>query len=111
MNPITQSDTMRFFALGWSGDRIKPESVIGMARIRNHDGSSLLVTYNGMGNRLSEVDSRGATSYDYDARNRLVRRADPDGQTLDYVYTVTNRLASVTTSGGRTTSHSYDALV
>ncbi len=35
MNPITQSDTMRFFALGWSGDRIKPESVIGMARIRN----------------------------------------------------------------------------
>ncbi len=75
-----------------------------------HDGSSLLVTYNGMGNRLSEVDSRGATSYDYDARNRLVRRADPDGQTLDYVYTVTNRLASVTTSGGRTTSHSYDAL-
>lgn len=34
MNPITQSDTMRFFALGWSGDRIKPESVIGMARIR-----------------------------------------------------------------------------
>jgi len=75
-----------------------------------HDGSSLLVTYNGMGERLSVVDSRGATNYDYDTRNRLVRRSDPDGLTLDYAYTVINRLASVTTSGGRTTSHSYDAL-
>ena len=75
-----------------------------------HDGSSLLVTYNGMGERLSVVDSRGATSYDYDTRNRLVRRADPDGLTLDYAYTVINRLANVTTSGGRITSHSYDAL-
>ncbi|RDH83493.1 MAG: hypothetical protein DIZ77_16230, partial [endosymbiont of Seepiophila jonesi] len=75
-----------------------------------HDGSSLLVTYNGMGERLSVVDSRGATGFDYDTRNRLVRRADPDGLTLDYAYTVINRLASVTTSGGRTTSHSYDAL-
>ncbi|RLJ15763.1 hypothetical protein DJ030_18000 [bacterium endosymbiont of Escarpia laminata] len=75
-----------------------------------HDGSSLSVTYNGMGKRLSVVDSRGVTNYEYDNRNRLVRRVDPDGLTLDYAYTVINRLASVATSGGRTTSHSYDAL-
>jgi len=25
--------------MGWSGDRIKPESVTGMARIRNHCGN------------------------------------------------------------------------
>ncbi|RLJ19256.1 hypothetical protein DJ030_09500 [bacterium endosymbiont of Escarpia laminata] len=34
LNPITQSDTIRPFALGWLSDRIKPESVIGMTRIR-----------------------------------------------------------------------------
>jgi hypothetical protein len=39
VNPITQSDNIKSFALGWSSDRIKPESMIGMTRIPSKNAS------------------------------------------------------------------------
>lgn len=42
-----------------------------LTRIDLADGSNLLYTYDVLGNRISMTDSRGATTYSYDPRNRL----------------------------------------
>ena len=71
-------------------------------------------TYTANGQRETVVDARGTTSYEYDVRDRLVSRTDPDGATIAYTYDAAgNRLAVTTEIPGidpRTTSYTFDAL-
>jgi RHS repeat-associated protein len=55
------------------------------------------------------TDSRGRTTYEYDARDRLVRQTDPDGSTLAYTYDDAGNRTSLATPAG-VTAYTYDAL-
>ncbi|HVU83752.1 MAG TPA: RHS repeat-associated core domain-containing protein, partial [Puia sp.] len=68
-------------------------------------------TYDGFLRRHSMNDVSGTTSYNYDERNRLIRKTAPQG-VLDYTYDPHGNLAS-TTSGntnGAAVTYQYDAL-
>ncbi len=74
-------------------------------------------TYDKAGNLLTVTDAlSNVTSYEYDARNRLVEitQADPDGEgaltspVTTYVYNDANQLVSVTDPLGHATSYAFD---
>jgi len=54
------------------------------------------------------TDATGATSYSYDADNRVTRIAQPNG-TVDYSYDRAGHRTSVTAPGGKTATYAYDA--
>jgi RHS repeat-associated protein len=70
---------------------------------------SFAYTYDKNGNRISQADPTGTTSFAYDALNRLVNAAYPAGYgTWSWTYDpVGNRLSQNAPSG--TTNYSYDA--
>jgi len=66
-------------------------------------------TYDGVGNRLSEVSAAGTTAYTYDALYRLIGVSYPDGERVTYAYDpMGNRTAMTSTVSGSTT-YAYDA--
>ena len=72
-------------------------------------------TYTPTGNRQTVADSRGTTTYAYDARERLVSRIDPagsvnlaSGKTIEYGYDDAGNVTEVRTAAGTTVS-GYDA--
>jgi RHS repeat-associated protein len=96
-------------------------------------GATLITyNYNNVGRRTSMVDASGTTSYNYDARDRILNKTTPaagsliytydaagnmltlkssnvGGASMTYTYDFLNRLASVTDASG-TTNYSYDAV-
>ena len=93
------------------------------------NGFSEILSYTESGQRKTVSDARGITSYDYDSRNRLNSRTDPDGSVINYGYdetgnrstistpfgTITytfnelNRIQTITDRNNKVTNHSYDA--
>ncbi len=77
------------------------------------DDTSVEFTYTPTGRRETVTDARGTTSYEYDARDRLLSRTDYDGtaesRTIGYTYDDAGNRTSVTVPSG-TTGYTYDAL-
>jgi RHS repeat-associated protein len=67
-------------------------------------------TYTATGQRESMTDTSGITSYTYDARDRLTKKATPEG-TLAYSYDLDGNLKSIRSSNpnGTSVDYSYDA--
>ncbi|MCP4548086.1 MAG: RHS repeat-associated core domain-containing protein, partial [bacterium] len=96
----------------------------------NNSGYSF--AYTATGRRSSMSDSRGTTTFTYDARDRLVKKIEPGGHiltytydresnrtslcltvdnqtfTTTYTYDASNRLSTVTDAQGKTTTFAYD---
>jgi len=66
-------------------------------------------TYTPTGQVATAANTGGVTQYDYDARDRLVRRVEPDGREIAYVYDAAGRRVEVRTARG-TVRTGYDAL-
>jgi len=66
-------------------------------------------TYNSVGNRLTQTDPSGVTSYTYDALHRLTRVGYPGGRAVSYVYDPCGNRESMTDTTGGTTAYTYDA--
>lgn len=68
-------------------------------------------TYTSTGQRESMTDPSGRTDYTYDLRDRLVRKATPEG-TLSYLYDDAGNLKSMKSSNadGTSVTYSYDKL-
>jgi YD repeat-containing protein len=62
------------------------------------------MTYAPIGKMASVTDSRGTTTYSYDARQRLTEQLDPGNKFLRYGYDAANNRTSITASSGTTTS-------
>ena len=74
-----------------------------------YDGQTMSVTVNGKGEKIQEVDARGAvTSYTYDDRGNLLRETDGKGNTESYEYDENNNPVTYTDKNGQTTSLVYD---
>jgi len=56
-------------------------------------------TYDANGNLTSETGPTGATNYSWDSRNRLIRIAKSDGQTIDFQYDLAGNLIQQTDTG------------
>lgn len=67
-------------------------------------------TYTATGKRHTMTDGSGATTYNYDNRDRLISKATPQG-TLSYTYDGANNVLSITSSNtnGASLSYSYDS--
>jgi len=60
------------------------------------------MTYASIGKMASVTDSRGTTTYSYDARQRLIEQKEADGKFLRYGYdAASNRTLLATPSGTR----------
>lgn len=122
VNPLGETTTWEYNARGlvskvtWPNDTWAELRYDALGRItelthRKADGSALAhytYTYDPVGNRLTTTeDGYGTTTYTYDALNRLVRAAGPEG-TIVYAYdAVGNRTAMTDTTG--VTTYTYDA--
>ena len=67
--------------------------------------------YNELGLRTNMVDASGVTTFEYDNRNRLVRKATPEG-TLTYAYNANGQVTNITSlnANGVVLNYAYDAL-
>jgi RHS repeat-associated protein len=59
-------------------------------------------SYDANGNMTSKTDASGTTTYAYDYENRLVRVAEPDGDTWEYTYDALGNRVAVTHNGVET---------
>jgi RHS repeat-associated protein len=69
---------------------------------------SVAYTYNADGKRTSMTDGTGATSYSYDALQRLVSSTDGAGSVTVYSYDGDGHLTSIIYPNNRTVSYTYD---
>jgi RHS repeat-associated protein len=67
--------------------------------------------YTPTGKRASMLDASGTTTYSYDNRDRLIRKATPQG-TLTYTYDAANNVRTLASSNtnGASMTYTYDAL-
>ncbi|WP_026103152.1 RHS repeat-associated core domain-containing protein [Pseudanabaena sp. PCC 6802] len=115
--PMGQRATMTYDAVGnlasmtdFNGKTISYEydAMNRMAAKRFADNSfDVEYTYTPTGEVKSVKDSRGFTVYEYDARQRLKQRSDPDEQFVRYEYDAANQRTAVTTAAG-TTAYTFD---
>ena len=74
------------------------------------DGTHAIATsYDANGNATSRTDASGATSWFYDAANRLRTKTLPGGAVLGYAYDPAGNMISSTDAGG-TTAYGYDKV-
>ncbi|MCD2175033.1 hypothetical protein LQK84_18870 [Rhizobium sp. C4] len=72
------------------------------------DGTSETYSYDRL-DLASYTDRLGrTTTYQYDANRRLVKTTDPSGHVIQYGYTPTNAMSSLTDAKGNVTSWTYD---
>ena len=74
-----------------------------------HVQETQTTTYDNVGNILTQTDGSGATTYTYDALNRMETRTDPLGHVTAYGYDLVGNLTSVKLPSGQITTYSYDA--
>ncbi|MCX5955720.1 MAG: putative Ig domain-containing protein [Cyanobacteria bacterium] len=65
--------------------------------------------YTATGQLVSVIDNRGTTTYQYDERDRLLGRSEPDGRAITYTYDAAGNILSLNVPSGRT-HYGYDAL-
>ena len=74
------------------------------------DGTHAIATgYDANGNAISRTDASGATSWVYDAANRLKTKTLPGGAVLGYAYDPAGNMIS-STDAGATTAYGYDKV-
>jgi RHS repeat-associated protein len=73
-----------------------------------HDADASF-TYTASGQRTSASDGQGTTSWDHDARDRIVRKTDAAGRTIEYSYDAAGNLVSRVTAN-QSLVYTYDAL-
>ncbi len=73
-------------------------------------GSTVNYSYDDNGRLLSTVDSRGTTSFTYDASDRLIRVNYPGGKYVAYSYDGAGRKSSMTTQDGFNVMYQYNSL-
>lgn len=66
------------------------------------------IAYSASGQRARVTDGNGAATYDYDVRDRLLRRTDTEGRAVEYRY---DRVGNVTsrTSAGESLRYTHDS--
>ncbi len=82
-------------------------------RTRGNNGQSVTTAYDSNGNATSVTDSAGrTTSYQYDARDRVVRVTGPgpSSAVTQYNYDAQGQLQSVVDPRGLTTSYTYNGF-
>ena len=73
------------------------------------DGADAIsYTYDYFGNRVGMSDATGASTYTYDALNRLLEIKKNDAVQLVYTYDAVGNILSVTDGSGNTTTYTYD---
>ncbi len=72
------------------------------------DTTTITNTFDGVGNRLTMVDSTGTTTYTFDALNRVLTATNPASQTITYEYNEVGNIASITYPGNLTVDYTYD---
>lgn len=65
--------------------------------------------YTATGQLASVIDNRGTTTYQYDERDRLLGRTEPDGRAITYTYDAAGNILSLNVPSG-STSYGYDVL-
>ena len=88
-----------------NGDRtqITYDDLRRPVRIQRPDGTEVAYAYADAGTVPTSItDARGTTTQVLDERGRVTARTEPDGRTISYEYDGHDRLAAVTTPGGRT---------
>ncbi|MNS00683.1 tRNA3(Ser)-specific nuclease WapA precursor [compost metagenome] len=67
--------------------------------------------YDSMGNLLSARNKNGQQQFEYDARNRVLKKNEVEsGRTLRYTYDEVDNLSSLTDAEGKVTRYRYDKL-
>lgn len=74
------------------------------------DPCAVSFSYDQLDNLVQMQDELGATSYIYDAANRLTSVTDPHGFVVSYAYDEAGNLTEITYPGDKTVSYTYDAL-
>lgn len=64
-------------------------------------------TYDKEGKRVTSVDSRGVTTYEYDVLGRLTKVTEPDGKWISYEYDGNNNRTKMTTHSDGTPSFNH----
>jgi RHS repeat-associated protein len=77
--------------------------------IRDKNGNTVTLTYNGSGNLIQITDTVGRNLvFAYDASNRITQITDPIGRTVSLQYDANNNLVQATDSAGGITTFAYD---
>ncbi|MFH1062342.1 MAG: RHS repeat-associated core domain-containing protein [Candidatus Omnitrophota bacterium] len=83
------------------------------------DGTDITYDYNAMGKLIAEHKPNGTWTYEYDARNRLIKKIDPLNNATVFIYDgapgcgscgSTEQVSTVTDALGNITSFEYDPL-
>ena len=70
-------------------------------------GLAVSTTYTPTGLPATQTDARGVTRYEYDARDRLVSRTEPDGRAVRYEYDAAGSVVGLTSPAGEV-RYEYD---
>ena len=91
----------------WSTRLSRPDGQAGI--IYDATGSAQRLDYDLAGNLTTSQDVLGVgTSYQYDARSRLVRTVDALGNAYSFTYDTSNNMTSFTNANGATSRFTYD---
>lgn len=72
------------------------------------DDTSVIYTYDSLGQRTGMTDSLGTTFYEYDIHGRLVRITDPNRNTLQYAYDSSGLLTQMVYPDGSAATFTWD---
>jgi RHS repeat-associated protein len=78
---------------------------------RGHFGKNIRYGYDANGNRTSSIDSQNrATTFIYDALDRLIQQTDPMSGATHFEYDKADRVTKVIAPNGATTTYVYDGF-
>ncbi|MEX2292083.1 MAG: RHS repeat-associated core domain-containing protein [Mycobacteriales bacterium] len=88
--------------------QVRLSGVTACTSTETGNGTCVAYSYDNDGNRTSQVDQTGTTSYGYDALSRQTSKALPGQSSQTLTYDATGNLTSISDPSG-TTSYRYDA--
>jgi RHS repeat-associated protein len=88
--------------------QVRLSGVTACTSTETGNGTCVAYSYDNDGNRTSQVDQTGTTSYGYDSLSRQTSKTLPGQTAQTLAYDATGNLTSISEAGG-TTSYRYDA--
>jgi RHS repeat-associated protein len=88
--------------------QVRLSGVTACTSTETGNGGCVAYSYDNDGNRISQVDQTGTTSYGYDSLSRQTSKTLPGQSSQTLAYDATGNLTSISDAGG-TTSYRYDA--